>query len=162
MIVLDAASRGWTVIYVGKSADVRRRGRDHLRDWFTAPGPGYWIPNDATAFLDDPIVVFNANTFATGLPDRANIQRRVRERCRFCFAIADLTDREHGLEHLEYVLQEAVKQHADINVPGHLGDSGMRHPPSTDLVIFNRFVEPHLRVALPNVIEYRASQLRLS
>lgn len=162
MIVLDAASRGWTAIYVGKTTHIRRRHRTHLNSWFTNPHDGYWIPLDATAFLDDPVKVFNSNAVAKGLPDRASTMRRVRERCKFVYATPVLADRGPNLENLEYVLQEGVKKHAGINEPGHIGDAGRHSPSLTDLIISNRFAEPALATSLPKVIEFTAIRLRLA
>ena len=150
MIVLDAALRGWTAIYVGKTAQLRRRHRTHLNSWFKNPHDRYWIPSDVVAFLDDPINVFNTpNSHKQGLPDRAAIMCRVRERCKFVYATPKLADHGPSLENLEYVLQEGVKQLSGINEPGHIGDAGRHNPPLTDLIISNRFVEPALATSLP-------------
>lgn len=162
MIVLDAAAIGWTAIYVGKTAQIRRRHRTHLNSWFTNPHDRYWVPLDADAFLDDPVKVFNSNAGAKSLPDRALTMRRVGERCKFVYATPVLADRGPGLENLEYVLQEGVKKYAGINEPGHIGDAGRRSPPLTDLIISNRFAEPALATSFPKVIEFTAIRLRLA
>ena len=162
IIVLDSTERGYVAFYVGKSTTLRRRARAHVRNWFTEPHANYWIPEDADAFLNDPIAVFNANAVALGLPERQQTQRRVRERCLLCFATLDPATHRHGPEHLEYVLQEALKLHVGIEIPGHIGDSGMRHPPSTDLTINNIFEESFLGATLPTMIEFTASRLKLT
>ncbi|MYB38184.1 MAG: hypothetical protein F4Y26_12575 [Gammaproteobacteria bacterium] len=161
-IGLDSPVRGFTGIYIGKSGTVRRRAYHHRRTWFTAPHAGYWIPRDADAYLRDPVAVFNAGDVAQRLPDRNEIQGRIRERSWFCYATPDLTGREHGLGHLEYVLQEALKMHVGIENDEYIGDSGRRDHPATDLVINSTFAEPFLASTLPATITFRASSVDLS
>ena len=160
-LTLSGTAKGCFVYYVGKSdKSIHQRAGEHLRSWLTEPDERYWIPVDADRFLNDPVAVFNANAVAQGLSDRDETVRKLRENTSFCYTTPDL-DSGHSFANLEYVLQEAVRLHYGIQVKGHIGDAGKRHPPQTDLTIKNTFDDPSFEGVLPTTIQFTASHLRL-
>ena len=96
MLVLATTDGGYVGFYVGKSVDIGRRWREHVRQWFVDPHEGYWLPEDADVFLKDPREAINARTFAPRLPNRSDIARRILHETWFCFAEVDTTQQGHS------------------------------------------------------------------
>ena len=152
MLVLATTDDRYVGFYVGKSDDIGRRWRQHVRDWFVAPHDGYWLPVDAGAFLDDPVDVINSAAFKQGIPDRTAIQARILDQTWFAFAELRTIESAARLEHFEYVLQEALKKHANIQNDGYIGDAGIRRCPTFELTIRNHFGRCFLHPTLPHKI----------
>lgn len=140
--------------YIGKSDDIGRRWREHLRDWFLDPKEGYWIVDSAEAFLKDPVGVINSGVWIQGNPDSKKIQSRILGKTWFVFGEVH----DHGprplLEDLEYVLQEGLKKHAGIARNGYIGDAPNRRSPAIPLAIRNHFGRSFLSPTLPREIHY--------
>ena len=163
MMVLATTQKAnsYVAFYIGKSEDLGTRWRQHLHDWFIDPHEKYWIPKCADAFLDDPVKVFNTAELAQGLSERQKTQCLILQRTWFCFAEVNALHETHRLEHIEYVLQEALKQHTQICKEGHIGDAGARHPPLDALTINNVFGRPYLKQTLPQKIRFEPSRVWL-
>ena len=149
----------YTVYYVGKSQDIGERWYSHLFNLFLNPNAETSVPNSAEDFLDNPVEVFNQNALAQGLPDRNKIQKTILSKTWFCFTEINcfnfnLADK---IEHVEYVLQEAVKKHVGITTNGCIGDSNFRKKPKNDMYIHNHFCREFLQGTLPKNIEYDQS-----
>lgn len=138
--------------YVGKSNDIGRRWYEHVFHWFVCPNEKYWIPENADNFLNDPVAVINDAQFRQGLPKRKEIQARILGQTWFCFAEVPGLQPWHRFEDVEYVLQEALKEHAGIWEDGYIGDAPNRARPTTKLKIRNHFRRGFLCSTLPGQI----------
>ena len=134
--------------YVGQSKDIGCRWLYHVCHWFGDPDEGFSIPNDADAFLADPVGVINNEAFSKGLPNRQEIVAQIVSEVWFCFAEVRDLQPGHSLENVENVIQQGLMQHANIQQPGWIGDTG-RGRPTTELLIRNHFGRPFLRPILP-------------
>ena len=155
MLVVATTDNRYVGFYVGKSDDLGRRWREHVHQWFVAPHEGYWIPANSDVFLEDPVAVINEGAFCQGLPNRAVIQGRILDQTWFTFAEIHSLQSDHRLDDLEYVLQEALKRHADIVRHGYIGDAANRQCPTTELTIRNHFGRCFLRPTLPDKICFK-------
>ena len=154
MLVLATTDSRYVGFYVGKSEDLGRRWREHVRDWFLAPHEGYGIAISAEDFLKNPVAVINNRAFEQGLSDRASIQSQILDMSWFVFSeLHDLTT-GHRLEDVEYVLQEGLKKHTEIQEDGYIGDASNRQRPTTELTIHNHFGRPFLCQTLPGEIVF--------
>lgn len=91
------------------------------------------------------------NQLKQGLENRKIIMREILDQTWFCFSPvneSEITESE-TLEHIEYVLQETLKQHSCIEVSGEIGDSRFRKKPKVELELFNRFGREFLEQTLP-------------
>ena len=154
MLVLATTDNRYVSFYVGKSDDLGRRWRQHVRDWFLAPHEGYWIAKSADDFLKDPVAVINDKAFEQGHPDREEIQSRILHESWFVFAEVEKFESGPRSEDVEYVLQERLKKHVGIKMNGYVGDAGKRQHPATELTIRNHFERPFLRTTLPCEISF--------
>ncbi|MXY51962.1 MAG: GIY-YIG nuclease family protein [Gammaproteobacteria bacterium] len=153
MLVAATTRGGYVGYYVGKSDDIGRRWRQHLKSWFLEPHEGYWIPESAEEFLEDPVAAFNCERLKQGLKCRQDIQAHILKSTWFCFAEVDALRPWHTLENVEYVLQEGLKKHAEICKKGYIGDTG-RGRPGGELVIDNHFGRAFLGGTLPGTIRF--------
>ncbi len=138
---------------VGKSDDIGKRWWEHLRDLET-----YYLPTDLKAFLQAPIAELNRNAVAKNLAERKEIAQAIVNNTWFCWAEVTCP-REHLIENVEYVLQEALKQYVGITVDGMIGDAGARYTPTSALAIRNHFGReplqfPRKRPVLPRTIGF--------
>ena len=138
MLVAATTGGGYVGYYVGMSDDIGRRWRQHLKEWFENPHEGYWIPESAKVFLDDPVAAFNGKRLAQNVENRRKIQAKILKSTWFCFAEVNTLQPSHTLENVEYVLQEGLKKHVGITEKGYIGDTG-RGRPSGELAIDNHF-----------------------
>lgn len=157
MLVAAKTGGGYVGYYVGKSDDIGRRWRQHLKDWFEAPHEGYWIPESAEDFLEDPVAAFNGERLKQKLKCRQKIQARILKSTWFCFAEVGGLRPWHTLENVEYVLQEGLKQHVGICKKGYIGDTG-RGRPSGELMIDNHFGRAFLDATLPAAIRFNGAK----
>lgn len=153
MMVLATQSGRYQTFYVGKSIDIGRRWYEHLNEWFLNPSEGYSIPVDSERFLTDPVKVLNdsQNQLKQGLKHRNRIMREILDQTWFCFSSvqeSEITESEI-LEQIEYVLQEALKQHSCIEVSGEIGDNRFRKKPKGELELCNKFGRKFLEQTLP-------------
>ncbi len=144
--VLATTDGNYVGYYVGKSDDIGSRWWKHLHDF-----PGYYLPTNVRAFLENPVAEFNNNAVERGLPQRRKTVQTMLNDTWFCWA--EVTCRPwHRTENVEYVLQEGLKIHAGITVDGYIGDAGARYPPTSALAIHNRFGRDFLVPVLPATI----------
>ena len=163
ILVLATTDGPYAGYYVGKSVDIGRRWYEHVhgdgkRDgdgqrisWFGNP-VGFSIPKNVDAFLADPVKVFNEGGLVRGQADTNSreIAKAMLARTWFCWAEV----KGDQIEDVEYVLQEALKQHARIKVDGEIGDARFRRAPTSALTIRNHFGRPFLSNLLPPTCPY--------
>ena len=160
-MLVVATNAGHYVGYnVGKSKDIGNRWRHHLDNWFIRPQPGYCIPADPDAFLEDPVGVINAEGFDKILKGGASSQQvrnqeKILNKTWFSFADVRTLQEGHCLENIEYVLQEALKKHVGITASCWIGDAGIRYRSKSRLSIYNHFSDrPPLEQTLPREIDF--------
>ncbi len=145
----------YKAFYVGKSQDFGQRWYDHLFQLFLNPNVQVFVPKSADEFLENPVKVFNEKALCQNLPKRKETQRKILRETWFCFAEIHCFNRWDSLEHIEYVLQEAVKKYLEITVQGYIGDIGNRPKPKSNIAIHNHFYREFLRGILPQKILYK-------
>ena len=106
-------------------------------------------------FLENPVKIFNEKALDKGLPKRKEIQMNILRKTWFCFAEIHCFNRWDRLEHVEYVLQEAVKKHLGITVQEYIGDTLRRPKPKSNIAIHNHFYREFLQGILPQNILYK-------
>ena len=153
MLVASTTGGGYVGYYIGKSIDIGRRWRQHVKEWFEDPHEGYWIPKDADEFLKCPVGAFNNKRLQQNLENRREIQCRILRATWFCFAEVTGLRPWHTLENVEHVLQEGLKQHVGITEDGYIGDTGQGKPRG-ELEIGNHFGRAFLDGTLPATIRY--------
>ena len=149
-----AAGGVYRPFYVGKSVDIGRRWREHVVEYL-APKDGFWAPENAGDFLADPIGVMNGRGYAPGLANRAETMQAVLAATWFCFA--EVEDIGYGirLDDVEYVVQEGVKRHWDIEVEGYIGDGAVgRQAPTDQITVQNHMGRSFLVQALPPTVVF--------
>ncbi len=148
----------YQTFYIGKSDDIGRRWYEHLNMWFLNPSENYWLPVNAEEFLQDPVKVLNdnKNQLRQGLNNRGEIMRVILDQTWFCFSPIPESEIPDGdyLEHIEYVLQEALKRHSCTKVSGEIGDSYSRKIPRGNVEVFNRFGREFLEQTLPSYARF--------
>ena len=156
MFVLTTNQKNvYKVWYIGISLDIGKRWRDYIFNVFLKPNDEWYWPNSVGDFLENPVEVFNKEALSRGESNRNEIKEKILSKTWFCFAEIHCFNRWNGLEHVEYVLQEAVKQKLKIKVPGYIGDVRSRPKPKSNIAIHNHFYREFLRGILPQNILYK-------
>lgn len=153
MMVLATQTGRYQTFYIGKANDIGERWNQHLNKRFLNPSEGDSIPVNSKRFLKNPVEVLNDshNQLKQGLENRKLIMREILNQTWFCFSPvqkSEITESEI-LEHIEYVLQEALKQHSCIEVSGEIGDNRFRKKPKGELELCNKFGREFLEQTLP-------------
>lgn len=152
MHVLAATGGAYVPYYVGKSVDIGRRWRQHVAKYL-APNDGFWVPENAGDFLTDPIAVMNDGGYAPGLENRAETMQAVLGATWLCFAEVEEIGCGIRLDDIEYVVQEGVKRHWDIEVEGYIGDGAVgRLAPTYQVTVKNHMGKSFLVQTLPPTI----------
>lgn len=159
MHVLKARQTGiYTAYYVGMSEeDIGGRWYDHINE-FQNPDEEYWVPRSADEFLDDPVEVINKGYEGwaqeqDNKEERKRIMRQILEATWFCYAEIDGNSGDE-LEHLEYVVQEGLKEYLGITEDEWIGDAPNRPKPERSIEIVNDFAQGFLEGTLPPTIRY--------
>ncbi len=135
-----------------------------MKDWFEQPHEGYWIPENAEDFLENPVCASSGERLTHGkdqsaevAEERRHIQGRILKATWFCFAEVDGLRPWHSLENVEYVIQQGLKQHAGICGDGYIGDTGSGSPRG-QLTIVYHFGRALLAETLPSRIGFNDSE----